>query len=207
MKPCRKCGVEKPEAEYYADSSKPDGLGPHCKACHTVWRRARRRRERGGAPPVTYAGCENDAERAAWLELRYTPEPNTGCWLWLNQVNSDGYGMIYFGKYRKGYKAHRVFYEMFKGPIPDGIHVLHSCDTPTCVNPAHLSLGTHSDNHTECAMRGRSPRAKITPEQAVEMRRLYNSGGHTMKVLGLMYGLSTTAARAAIIGETWKRAS
>ena len=63
------------------------------------------------------------------------------CWLWTACVNSKGYGRI-------GQKsiAHRVVWELTNGPIPDGLLVLHRCNTPACCNVAHLYLGTNWDN-------------------------------------------------------------
>src|SRR5450755_2483618 len=64
----------------------------------------------------------------------------TGCWLWTGTKDTGSYGMIsHKCKYQK---AHRVSFLAFKGPIPAGLHVLHRCDTPACINPAHLRAGT-----------------------------------------------------------------
>lgn len=84
---------------------------------------------------------------------RYIPEPNSGCWLWESGLNSNGYGILFCGGYR-GY-AHRFSYAHFKGPIPDGMYVCHSCDVPSCVNPDHLWLGTQVDNMRDCRRKGR----------------------------------------------------
>lgn len=66
------------------------------------------------------------------------------CWFWEGIRLKGHYGLFYFLKKRE--YAHRAAYRIFKGPIVGGFHVCHSCDTPSCVNPDHLWLGTHSDN-------------------------------------------------------------
>ncbi len=65
-----------------------------------------------------------------------SPEPNTGCWLWIGASNSTGYGFI---AYRgNAYGAHRMSHELYKGPIPDGFEIDHLCRVKSCVNPDHL---------------------------------------------------------------------
>lgn len=78
---------------------------------------------------------------------RFTPEPMSGCWLWDRELNHYGYGMIptLTGK-RYRLRAHRVSWELHFGEIPKGLVIMHKCDTPSCVNPEHLALGTHADN-------------------------------------------------------------
>jgi hypothetical protein len=76
------------------------------------------------------------------------------CWEWRGYRPLDGYGR-YQHKGRKQL-AHRVSWELHHGaPAPDDLEVMHSCDNPPCVNPAHLSLGTHVDNMRDGASRGR----------------------------------------------------
>ena len=81
----------------------------------------------------------------------YIPEPNSGCWLWEGSCNKngDGYGYCYFGTDVGVKAAHRFSWEVHNGAIPDGLHVCHHCDTPSCVNPNHLFLGTAKDNHQD----------------------------------------------------------
>lgn len=74
------------------------------------------------------------------LERRFMPEPNPGCWIWLSALNDRGYGQ--FSKKH----AHRVTYETFVGPIPEGLVLDHLCRVPCCVNPAHLEPVTHKEN-------------------------------------------------------------
>lgn len=86
---------------------------------------------------------------------RVEQEPNTGCWLWTGAVIPvSGYGQMRYGKGTPK-KAHRVSYEIFVGPIPDGLYVCHRCDTPLCVNPDHLFLGTAKDNAQDAMRKGR----------------------------------------------------
>jgi hypothetical protein len=67
---------------------------------------------------------------------RFSPEPNTGCWLWTGYIDRDGYGLITFmGKTRR---AHRLTYELLTASIPDGLTIDHLCRERSCVNPDHL---------------------------------------------------------------------
>src|SRR5687768_198156 len=88
------------------------------------------------------------------------------CWLWTCPPDRCGYGFFRVG--RKKWRAHRVAYELYVGPIPRGLLVLHRCDVPACVNPQHLFLGTDADNGADKKAKGRAPRvignAKLTPE-------------------------------------------
>ncbi len=86
---------------------------------------------------------------------KWAPEPNTGCWLWTGATNGR-YGQIHAGG-RPGthQRAHRISWELHHGPIPAGMFVLHKCDTPACVNPDHLFLGTQQDNLSDASNKGR----------------------------------------------------
>lgn len=78
-----------------------------------------------------------------------------GCWVWAASRGRQGYG--HFDLDGKIEKAHRVAYQLVLGPIPDGAFILHSCDNPPCVNPAHLRVGTHVDNMRDMVERQRHP--------------------------------------------------
>ena len=83
----------------------------------------------------------------------------TECWQWMAAKNQYGYGQINVGK-RKRVAAHRWSYETFVGPLSATDCVLHSCDNPACVNPAHLSVGDRAANAADMVARGRSSRGE-----------------------------------------------
>ena len=92
------------------------------------------------------------------LAERFWPKVDTSgdCWLWRASVDRHGYGRISMGGRGAGYtRAHRASWMIHHGPIPKGLMVLHSCDTPGCVNPAHLFLGTQRDNMDDALRKGR----------------------------------------------------
>ena len=126
------------------------------------------------------------------------------CWFMRGQ-NPKRYARFWLDGTMLG--AHKVSYLMFKGPIPEGMNVLHSCDVECCVNPDHLFLGTHTDNMQDKAKKGRGnpPRgerahsAKITSSDVIDICR----SKEDTTTLAERYGLTTTAIRYILCGKTW----
>lgn len=94
-----------------------------------------------------------------------THRPELGaCHVWIAGLNTGGYGIIHdvageIGPVNTKYRAHRAAWIMANGAIPDGLIVRHKCDRPTCVNVAHLELGTDKQNMDDKYERGRAKRA------------------------------------------------
>jgi hypothetical protein len=98
----------------------------------------------------------NEPVTRQWFEDRVQFDTNGGCWLWGCGLKDNGYGSTnYAGKV---VSAHRLSWHLYRGYIPHGLEVCHRCDVRCCVNPAHLFLGTRSDNMRDCRDKGRSNR-------------------------------------------------
>lgn len=105
-----------------------------------------------------------------------------GCWLWTGGTRLNGKGVAYPRHWTDDFKsmgAHRFAYELAHGEIPKAMYVCHKCDTPLCVNPDHLFVGTHHDNMRDMVQKKRSfigrgeskiGRSKLTNEQAHQIR-------------------------------------
>lgn len=76
-----------------------------------------------------------------------------GCWEWTGSIMPNGYAQVCFRS--RNTRVHRLMYVIARGPIPEGMDVLHSCDNPVCFNPAHLSAGRDKQNIAESVARGR----------------------------------------------------
>jgi hypothetical protein len=136
--------------------------------------------------------------RARWLA--FVPDrPASGCWLWRGATDRDGYGVI--ADSGRTLAAHRVAFELLERPLPPGSLLMHSCDTPSCVNPAHLSIGTKRSNAADMTAKGRRA-CKLTREQALQIRARANAGEAT-SALAREFGVSTSTVRSIRSGVSW----
>jgi hypothetical protein len=139
------------------------------------------------------------------FEKHFIPEPNSGCWLWCASSDPFGYGRLY-GKGETTYKAHRVSWEIYNGPIPEGLFVLHKCDVASCVNPRHLYCGTNQDNTNDCCKKKRQaygerqPGAKLTDAKIIAIRK----DPRPQREIATSYGVHQSAIWLVKNGKAWK---
>ena len=140
------------------------------------------------------------------------------CWPWIAGEDRKGYGKIWY-RGRKA-KATHISLQLVGRPVPKGLFVCHSCDNPACVNPAHLWIGTVSDNGLDASRKGRTrqivrshkpplritgageehPKAKLTAQDVREIRR----SSEPSTILAAKYGVSETTLRNARKGISWR---
>lgn len=129
-----------------------------------------------------------------------------GCWLWIGPKDGCGYGKL-------GRKlAHRVSWERHNGPLASPkVYVCHSCDTPACVNPTHLFLGSQRDNMADMRLKGRAnkpigesnPRATLT-EERVRAIRIQRDGGIRLKHIAAEFGTTISTVYNISKRKTWR---
>lgn len=134
--------------------------------------------------------------------------PITRCWIWTAAINSLGYGRVRRAAPRRLQLAHRASYEIFIGAIPSRINVLHKCDTPRCVNPDHLFLGTQSENIVDCSTKGRLVDNRGTKHGMCKLQEVdvlnIRSSDLPNRRLAEQFGISDTTVRLIRSRKTWR---
>ncbi len=132
----------------------------------------------------------------------------TGCWIWTGHVNSKGYGSIRVE--RNTQLVHRVAWTEYKGPIPEGLCVLHKCDNPACWNLEHLFLGTTQDNTKDMMAKGRNaphqgqsnPYAVLNDDKVREIHRLLQQGVRLTDIAN-KFRIGKSTVSHIKFGENW----
>jgi len=133
------------------------------------------------------------------------------CWLWTGGISKSGYG-----NYRNN-GAHRYSYQITFGDIPKGMVVMHKCDVKICVNPDHLSIGTHKDNSKDMVTKNRHKdwrgerhgNHKVTEQDVLYIRKHYKPGINqtypsNVPELALQFNISKGSIRQIVRFERWK---
>jgi hypothetical protein len=149
-----------------------------------------------------------DAELIArfWVKVDKSGE----CWEWRGTRSRDGYGYFCTGAGHR-VRAHRLAFEMAFGWILPGYVVMHKCDNPGCVRPAHLLLGTNRDNVIDMQRKGRgsgnkpghSGRIKLTAEQVMAIRARY-AAGSSQAALAVEFKVGESNIASIVHGKTWR---
>lgn len=152
-------------------------------------------------------------KRCPTLSERFWSKVSKGldgdCWIWVGGM-SHGYGSIRLGTRYGSKNANRISWILNRGTIPKGMHVLHKCDNPACVNPDHLFIGTQADNMRDCASKNRTahgsrrPTSKLTELQVLEIWDLWISGEWSCKQIGVLYKVSRQCISNIVHKREWK---
>jgi len=122
-----------------------------------------------------------------------------GCWGWKGTL-LEGRGRLSYDK--KQIQAHRASWMIYKGPIPEGMYVCHTCDNEVCTNPRHLFLGSCADNIRDMFKKGRSVKAKLTVKDVKEIRCALLCG-QTGSELAAKYGVDKMTISDIKLLKTW----
>jgi hypothetical protein len=144
------------------------------------------------------------------------------CHEWTAALRTTGYGQFHLRG--RSWSAHRLVWVMTKGDIPEGLHILHACDNPLCVNPDHLFLGTHFENMMDRTVKKRTAsginhgsitkpdaivrgsrrrNSKLKEHEIEEIRSIYSKGGSTYKELAKKFGVHPPHIGRILKGRAW----
>lgn len=147
-----------------------------------------------------------------------------GCLVWTSELTNKGYGRLRLGKFDRKWNgtidltAHRASWIIHRGPIPEDMNVLHTCDNRPCFEIAHLFLGTIRDNSLDMVAKGRHPsvvkpesivrgedrsNALLTDATVLDMREEYARGGISIDILANKFGVHRSTIWYALIGQNW----
>lgn len=137
-------------------------------------------------------------------------EKTPGCWKWKGSLNHQGYGRATFQNKRQ--LAHRIaFFLAFPHQHEDlsKLCVLHKCDTPSCVNPSHLFLGTRTENNLDKRLKNRNPKgetshfSKLTEDQVQEIRSIAANTNMTHKEIAELFGITRENISCIVRRVSW----
>ena len=125
---------------------------------------------------------------------------NSDCWLWTGARDYQGYGMMRLRGSVK--RAHLLSFMHFCEEIPVGMKIMHTCDEPSCGNPAHLNLGTQKDNVQDMLLKGRRRQSKLTEDDVIAIREML-SQDYSQADIAREFGVSPSHISRLAQGKHW----
>ena len=211
---CQQCGknydvmpYRKNITKYCSVNCRYPAITALCECCGKTYRIWPSRKTRSKYCSKICQNGEQTFAQRFWKKV-YIKSPQE-CWEWRRYINHGGYGVA--GERRQGINtAHRIAYKLTYGDIPNGMHVLHHCDNRSCVNPAHLFLGTNNDNIQDMVTKMRQafgekhPKHKLSEQDVITIRLLYHTTDTTYNALATKFGISKETISGIIAGRIWK---
>ena len=163
----------------------------------------------------TINGYPITAQAIVNFDSRVYRNGKKACWEWIGIVHGAGYGLFAWRYESKQYflDAHRFSHLIYKGTIPDGLDVCHSCDNKRCVKPDHIWTGTRQENMMDAWQKGRmhigdhrgekNGNAKLTAAIVAEIRRRHRKRIVTAKMLAGEFGVGKGTIDAILQGRSW----
>ena len=159
---------------------------------------------------MTPGALAAQALKRFWANIQKTDT----CWLWTGETDCNArqafrYGRLRDGSRDKSMPAHRYYYEIHKGPIPEGQFICHRCAVPLCVRPEHLFVGTHQDNMNDMVSKERIQRGTqhrrttLTEENVRRMRALWAQKAASQKELARMFEVGLSNVKHVLARRSW----
>jgi Autographiviridae endonuclease len=228
MRKCYRCEKEKEDSEFwkgcaycvecdkaYRKEWREKNKLEYAERRKILWRRRKSRECKKCGEPFVGKGVKREFCSTKCKLLGNIKKIN-GCWEWQGKLHPNGYSCTTTYETEKREHTHRISFRVFKGEIPEGICVCHSCDNRKCINPEHLFLGTHKDNSQDALKKGRlensklikargekNGSSKLTDEQVREIRKELENGVKGAKV-ARKYGVSSSIVYVIRDRKTWK---
>lgn len=145
----------------------------------------------------------------ARFDAKWRKDETTGCWNWTASTAGKGYGQVRIPKTRRNVYAHRLSWGLHRGEVPDGMMVLHKCDNPLCVNPAHLFLGDGGVNLQDMAAKGRHLYGERNTESRLTAKQVHAihdaaASGSTQRAIAEKFGVGQMQVCRILRGERWR---